>query len=123
MEFTGHKVRVNGNQPAQLNNSLLKTMPDFKISRDVASFLGFLNFHSMFIPYFKQRVALFCLLVAMDMYADVTGLITHKKRRACSVMILDIVSDPCVARYDFKKRPYLLTDFFETWLWLQFMPT
>ena len=26
-------------------------------------------------------------------------------------MILTIVSDPCVARYDFKKRPYLLTDF------------
>ena len=32
----------------------------------------------------------------------------HKARED---MIMAILSDPCVARYDFNKHPYLLTDF------------
>ena len=32
----------------------------------------------------------------------------HKARED---LIMAILSDPCVARYDFNKRPYLLTDF------------
>ena len=47
----------------------------------------------------------------MDIDTHITGLITDKKQRARADMILAIVSDPCVARYDFKKSPYLLTDF------------
>ena len=50
MEFVGHDVCENGNRPAQSKRGLLKTWPKFEVVRDVASFLGFLNFYSMYIP-------------------------------------------------------------------------
>ena len=31
--------------------------------------------------------------------------------KASEDLIMAILSDPCLARFDYKKRPYLLTDF------------
>lgn len=57
MEFVGHDGCPGGNCPAQPKHSLLKTWPAFRIARDVASFLGFLNLYAYYIPYFEQCVA------------------------------------------------------------------
>jgi hypothetical protein len=65
----------------------------------------------MYIPYFEQRVASLRPLASMDMDADVSGLMTAERQRARKDMISAIIDDPCIARYDFRKRPYLLTDF------------
>ena len=65
----------------------------------------------MYIPYFEQRVASLNPLASMDMDADITGLMTEERKRAREDMISAIIEDPCVARYDFCKRPYLLTGF------------
>ena len=59
----------------------------------------------------EQRVACLRLLASMDMDADITHLMTDERKRTREDMISAILSDPCIARYDFRKRPYLLTDF------------
>ena len=46
----------------------------------------------------------------MELHTNITHLITDDQKRACENMIVAIISDPCIARYDFKKRPYLLFD-------------
>ena len=47
MEFVGNDVCINGNFPSQSKHYLMNNWPPFEVARDVASFLGFLNFHSM----------------------------------------------------------------------------
>ena len=80
--------------------------------RDVASFLGFLNFYSAYVPYFEQRVApLRDLVAGREMEANISKEMTDVHKKAREDMILAIVSDPCIARHDFEKRSYLLTDF------------
>ena len=75
------------------------------------SLLGFLSFYSMYILYFEQRVSCLRQLASLDMEADVTQLLTKEHEDARRDMILAITSDPCIARHDYKKRSYLLTDF------------
>ena len=111
MEFVGHDVCVDGNRPAMSKHTLLKAWPTFKLARDIASFLGFLNFYSSYIPYFEQRVAPLRGLAKLEMETPVDKLIKTEQIDARSDMIDAIVSDPCIARHDFKKRSYLLTDF------------
>ena len=74
MEFVSHDVCINGNCPTQLKNPLMKTWPPFEVDRYVASFLGFLNFYSMYIPYFEQRVTYLCTLANFDMDHDITAI-------------------------------------------------
>ena len=105
MEFVGHDVCINGNHPYQPKHSLTKTWPPFKVARDVASFLGFLNFYSIYIPYFEQRVAYLLTLAKFDMDHDITGILKIEHESAKVDMINAIISDPCIARYDFEKRP------------------
>ena len=47
----------------------------------------------------------------MDLDTEVASIMTGKHHKAREDMIMAILSDPCVARYDFNKHPYLLTDF------------
>jgi hypothetical protein len=56
LEFIGIDVSPNGNRPAMLKHKLLKHWPIPEYVRDVASFVGFLQFYSKFIPHFKVCV-------------------------------------------------------------------
>ena len=111
MEFVGHDVCQDGNRPAQSKHGLVKTWPKFKEARDVSSFLGFANFYSAYIPYFEQRAGPLRKLAMMDAEVDITNLMTEDCVNARADLIEAILSDPCIARFDFQKRPYLLTDF------------
>ena len=42
---------------------------------------------------------------------DITGMLKEDNESAKVDMINAVISDPCIAHYDFEKRPYLLTDF------------
>jgi hypothetical protein len=123
MEFVVHNVWFNGNRPPQSKYSLLKMWPPFEIARDVAYFLGFLNFYLMCIPYFKQRVAPLRPLASLEMDANVSDPMTKKWHRARADMISAIVEDPCIAHYDFRKRPFLLTDFSKLGFGYKSVPT
>jgi hypothetical protein len=111
MEFVGHDVCTDGNKPAESKHSLLKTWPKFRVARDVSSFLGFMKFYSAYIPYFEQRVASLRLLAKLDLETNVELLMMDEHFKAREDMIMAILSDPCIARFDCRKRPYLLTDF------------
>ena len=89
----------------------MKTRPPFEVDRDVALFLGFLNFYSMYINFFEQRVASLRTLAKFGMGHDITGILKEEHGSDKVDMINDVISDPCIARYDFEKRPYLLTYF------------
>ena len=45
------------------------------------------------------------------MEADITALMTPAHAAEQEDMILALTSDPCIACFDYTKRPYLLTDF------------
>ena len=111
MEFVGHDVCPDGNCPAQSKHSLLKPWPTFRIARDIMSVLGFLNFYSMYIPYFEQRVAPLRELAKRDLEDNIEGDMKDEQLRAREDLIMALLSDLCLARHNFKKRSYLLTDF------------
>jgi hypothetical protein len=54
-KFVGISVPANGNQPAMSKHNLLRHWPLPKLVRDVASFVGFLQFYSNAIPHFEVR--------------------------------------------------------------------
>ena len=89
----GHDVCENGNRPAQSKHQLLKTWPDFKIARDIASFLGFLNFYSLYVPYFEQWAAALRPLEKLETEADITQLITPEVAEARKDLIEAILID------------------------------
>ena len=110
VEFVGHDVCEDGNRPAQSKHELLKTWPTFQVARDIASFLGFLNFYSQYIPYFEQRVALLRPLASLEMEESVSKLMKKEQLAAREDMITAVISDPCVDRFNPKKRSYLMMD-------------
>ena len=110
LEFVGTDVCEDGNRPAQSKHQLLQNWPPFTCARDVASFLGFVNFYSRFIPYFEQRAAPLRALAKMELDTKITSL-TDEQEHAEVDLKEAILSDPCIARYDCMKRQYLLTDF------------
>ena len=75
----------------------------------MATLLWFLNFYSMHIPYFEQRVTSLRTLANFDMDHDITGMLKIEHESAKVNMINAIISDPYITPYDFEKRPYLLT--------------
>ena len=111
MEFVGHDVCTDGNRPAQSKHSLLKSWPVFRIARDVSSFLGFLNFYGTYIPWFEERAAPLRELSKLDMQSNIEHLMKEEHFKARHDLIMAILSDPCLARFDYTKRPYLMTDF------------
>ena len=111
MEFVGHDVCTDGNRPAQSKHSLLKSWPVFRIARDVSSFLGFLNFYGTYIPWFEERAAPLRELSKLGMQSNIEHLMNEEHFKARHDLIMAILSDPCLACFDYTKRPYLLIDF------------
>jgi hypothetical protein len=62
-EFVGINVSSDGNQPAMLKHELLKHWPIPELVRNVASFVGILQFYSKFIPHFEIRVKPFWRII------------------------------------------------------------
>ena len=73
-------------------------------------FFRFFNFYSIYIPYFEQRAAALRPLAKLEMEADITQQITPEVAGARKDLIMAVLSDPCVARFNHKKRSYLLCD-------------
>ncbi len=56
LEFVGIAVSPDGNRPAMSKHKLLRHWPIPQLVQDVASFVGFLQFYSKFLPNFEIRV-------------------------------------------------------------------
>ena len=69
-EFVGIDVCPEGNRPAKSKHQLLETWPA-PLVRDVAKFLGFVQFYSCFIPNFEIRVESLQTVTKQDYTEDV----------------------------------------------------
>ena len=56
VEFVGVDVCADGNRPAQSKHKLLHHWTTPEVVRDIAKFVGFMQFYSGFIPNFKVRI-------------------------------------------------------------------
>ena len=111
MDFFGIDSCLDGNRPAMSKSELYKNWPPFLVARDIASFLGFMNFYGKFIPYFEHRAAPLRDLAKLEMIAPVVELLNPTHVAAKKDLIGALVSDPCLARHDPATRPYLISDF------------
>jgi hypothetical protein len=59
LEFVGIDVSPDGNRPAMSKHELIKHWPIPELVRDVASFVGFLQFYSKFIPNFDYGAGVY----------------------------------------------------------------
>ena len=110
MEFVGIDVTDEGNRPAMSKHELIKHWPPFKVARDISSFIGFMLFYSKFIPHFEQRAAPLRALAKQDLDTPIDKLSVSEEASRLDLMKA-LLDDPCIARYDYRKRCYLLTDF------------
>ncbi|MFN3129889.1 reverse transcriptase domain-containing protein, partial [Roseibium sp.] len=113
IEFVGQDLCADGNRPAQSKHKLLQSWPTFRIARDIASFLGFINFYSKYIPFMEQRISHLRALAKKlpDMDSSVSSLLQDVHLKERDDIIQAILSDPCLQRYDPDWRTYLSTDF------------
>ena len=112
-EFVGVNVCTDGNRPAQSKHQLLQHWATPVIVRDVAKFVGFLQFYSCFIPHFEVQISAFCELMKED-YASPLAL--GSAWMPTHLAIFDemrnaILDDPCLKWYNCRKLLFLRTDF------------
>ena len=109
-KFVGHDICTDDNCPAHSKKKLLKTWPVFKVVCDLHSFLGFINFFSLYIPNFELPVTWIRVLMKLDIESSLDGLWTPSHEAERHGMINAYLSDPCLARFDPDKCLYVLAD-------------
>ena len=68
-------------------------------------------FYAAGIPWFEERIAPLRELAKLDMQSNIEPLMKEEHFKPQEDLIVAILSDPCLARFDYKMLPYLLTDF------------
>jgi hypothetical protein len=56
-EFVGNDVSPDGNWPAQTKHQLLESWPHPEIVQEIAKFISFAQFYSVYIYHFELRIA------------------------------------------------------------------
>ena len=110
-EFVGVDVCADGNRPAQSKHQLLHHWATLVIVRDVAKFVGFLQFYSRFIPHFEVRISAFRELMKEDYSSPLGSAWTPTHLAIFDEMRKSILDDPCIKRFDHRKLLVLRTDF------------
>ena len=96
LEFVHIDVSPDGNRPAMSKHELLKHWPTPVLVRDVASFVGFLQFYSKFIPNFEIRVEPLQKIMARECTKEVGDLWTPEAQSTFNDLRNSILSDPCL---------------------------
>jgi hypothetical protein len=78
---------------------------------DVASFVGFLQFYSKFIPCFELRTAPLRAIMTREYTKAIGSSWTPKAQQTFNELRQAILSDPCLCRFDPSKLTVLCTDF------------
>jgi hypothetical protein len=109
-KFVGVDVCIDGNRPAMSKHHLIKTWPAPELVRDVAKFVGFIQFYARFIPHFERIAPL--RIILLNEYTDrVAPYWSDAARAAFDEMRQAILSDPCLRRFDHRKLLVLSTYF------------
>ena len=111
LEFVGIDVSPDGNRPAMSKHELLKHWPTPVLVRDMASFVGFLQFYSKFIPNFQIRVEPLRKIMDREYSEEVGDSWTPEAQSIFNELRNSILSDPCLRRFDASRLTVLRTDF------------
>jgi hypothetical protein len=110
-EFVGVDVCIEGNQSTMSKHQLIKTWPAPELVRDVAKFVGFIQFYARFIPRFKVRITPLHIILLNEYTDRVDPYWSDVAKAAFDEMRLAILSDPCLRRFDHRKLLVLCTNF------------
>jgi hypothetical protein len=110
-KFVGIDVSVDGNRPAMLKHELLSHWPSPELVWDVASFVGFLQFYSKFIPFFEVRSLLLQVIMEREYTKPVGESWTDEAQTTFDKLKQSILCNPCLRRFDHRKLTVLRTDF------------
>jgi hypothetical protein len=110
-EFVGVDVCINGNQPAMSKHQLIKTWPAPELVRDIAKFVGSIQFYARFIPHFEVCI-MPLRIILLNKYTDhVNPYWSDVAKAAFDKMRQAILSDPCLHRFDHCKLLVICTVF------------
>jgi hypothetical protein len=110
-EFVDINVSADGNRPAMSKHDLLRHWPIPEFVRDIASFVGFLQFYSNFIPHFEVRALPLCEIMKREYTKAVGDMWTADANRAFNELKQSVLGNPCLCRLDHRKLTVLRTDF------------
>lgn len=111
-EFVGNDVSPDGNHPAQSKHQLLASWPQPEIVRDIAKFIGFAQFYSIYIHHFEMRIASLREIMITAEYTDpVAPLWLDAAQRSMDDIKEAILSDPCLMRFNHNWLVVLRTNF------------
>ena len=110
-KFVGIDVSPDGNRPAMSKHELLKHWPTPTLVCDFASFVGFLQFYSKFIPCFELRSAPLHAIMAQEYTKTIGSSWNSEAQNTFDELRKAVLSDPCLRRYDPSKLTILRMDF------------
>ena len=111
VEFVGVDVCADGNRPAQSKHNLLHHWRTPEVIRDIAKFVGFMQFYSRFIPNFEVRITKMHSIMLQNYNTPLGVLWDAAAKAGFDDMRHAILRDPCLKRYDHRKLLVLHTDF------------
>jgi hypothetical protein len=92
-------------------HELLKHWPTTTLVCEVASFVGFLQFYSKFIPCFELRLVLLRAIMAREYTKTIGSSWNLEAQNTFDELRKAVLSDPCLRGYDPSKLTILRTDF------------
>ena len=102
-EFVGNDVSPDGNRSAQTKHQLLESWPHPTIVRDIAKFIGFAQFYSVYIHHFELRITPLREITIKSEYTDPVGpLWNDAAQRSMDDLKEAILSDPCLMHFNHK---------------------
>ncbi len=107
----GNDVCVDRNCPAQSKHQLL-SWPKPDLVKDIAKFIGFVQFYSKYINHFEQRVTPLHELTINNEYTNpVVPIWSDAAQHALNDLKEAILANPCLMRFNHTRLVVLRTDF------------
>ncbi len=103
-----NNVCKEGNRLAQSKHHLLSTWPQPNLVRDIAKFISFVQFYSMYIHHFKLWIS---PLSKLTINHDINPIWTDAAQEVLSNFKGVILSNPCLIIFNHKRRVVIRTNF------------
>jgi hypothetical protein len=110
--FVGNNVCPDGKRPAQSKHDLLSTWPRSKTVCNVAKFIGFAQFYSVYVHPFELCILYLRKLTTKHKYTEIVALHwMDDAKKAFQDIQQAILSNPCLMRFNHQQLVAIRTDF------------
>jgi hypothetical protein len=110
-ELVGIDVCPEGNRPAMSKYQLLKHWSVPLIVRNIAKFVGFVQFYSQCIPNFELRISPLRNIMLKDYTETIGNMWTTVANATFEAMCDAVLAHPCLRQYNHRKFLVLRSDF------------